>query len=67
MLTVKQKIQAMGGTVEVAKMLRISPAAVSQWTDIPLGHVPEIERLSKGEFDRFWLRPDYFWRFGAPT
>ena len=69
-LTDAQMIDLLGGTVAVAKKLRLSPAAVTQWTlvGIPLNRLvflaAEIEKQSHGLVTRQDMFPKlalYVW------
>jgi len=42
-------ITAFGSAKALAEALRVSPAAVSQWTAIPVGRQYQIEVLTNGE------------------
>lgn len=44
---------------ELAMRLKIKPQAVSQWTRVPVGRVPEVEAVTG--IPRHELRPD-FWQ-----
>ncbi|RAK01629.1 Cro/CI family transcriptional regulator [Aliidiomarina maris] len=46
----QQVLEHFGGTSAVAKVLQISPAAVSLWPDpIPKGRAYELETVTKGQ------------------
>jgi DNA-binding transcriptional regulator YdaS (Cro superfamily) len=47
-----------GGGYKLAKMLQITPAAVSLWKKVPVKHVLTIERELK--IPRHELRPDIY-------
>lgn len=47
-----------GRKTALARELKISPAAISQWDDVPTGRVLEVERLTG--IPRQQLRPDLF-------
>lgn len=51
-------IQKVGNSQKLAEGLRIKPQAVSQWTQIPLGRVFDVERLTGIPHQE--LRPDFF-------
>jgi len=50
-------IAKLGGTVETAEALGITPAAVSQWDICPPARVAELSRLTG--ISRHDLRPDW--------
>lgn len=54
--------EAVGGKdVDIARLLNISPAAVSRWGGIvPAARAIEIEKLTGGKVTRHDIRPDYF-------
>lgn len=54
----KSAIEIAGGPVELAKLLRISSQAISQWRRAPAGRVLEIERNTG--VSRYDLRPDIY-------
>jgi hypothetical protein len=47
-----------GSSVTLARKLDITPQAIAQWDEIPVGRVKEIARITK--VSRAKLRPDYF-------
>lgn len=50
-----------GKDVDIARLLKISPAAVSRWGGVvPPDRAIEIEELTEGRFTRHDIRPDYF-------
>lgn len=51
-------IEAAGNADKLAKLLGISPQAISQWTRIPLHRVFEVEQITGVRRHR--LRSDYF-------
>lgn len=59
---VETAIKTAGGTAVLAKKLRISSQAISQWRRIPVTRVLEIERITG--ISRLKLRPDIY---GKPT
>ena len=48
------------GVVALARLLHLTPPAVSQWRDVPLARIIQIER--KTGVSRHKLRPDIFGR-----
>lgn len=60
----KDILHRLGGVVNVAKHLHISHGAVSQWTYIPMDHVPALVQLSRDRGDPIEakeMRPDKPW------
>ena len=51
-------IKAAGGAMGLARKLRITPAAIYQWDQIPISRVLEVERITG--FKREQMRPDIF-------
>lgn len=50
-----------GRDIDIARLLGISPAAVSRWKGIvPPDRAIEIEEKSGGKVTRHQIRPDYF-------
>lgn len=50
-----------GKDVDIARLLKISPAAVSRWGGVvPPDRAIQIEELTEGKFTRHDIRPDYF-------
>ncbi|PWJ75265.1 DNA-binding transcriptional regulator YdaS (Cro superfamily) [Pseudaminobacter salicylatoxidans] len=47
-----------GGRIALAKKLNISPQAISQWREVPVHRVLEIERITG--LSRSDLRPDIY-------
>jgi DNA-binding transcriptional regulator YdaS (Cro superfamily) len=55
----QKAIDAIGGKAEaLATELKITPQAISQWTQVPLGRVFHVERATG--VSRHILRPDFF-------
>ena len=54
----KRAIQKAGNSQKLAGKLGIKPQAVSQWTQIPLGRVFDVERITGIPHQE--LRPDFF-------
>lgn len=54
-----------GGQAELARVLKVTPAAVNQWCrstrDVPAERCPEIERATNGAVRCEDLRPDVAW------
>lgn len=44
----------------VAKTLGIERAAVSQWKQVPIKHVLDLEAATKGQVSRHVMRPDVY-------
>jgi DNA-binding transcriptional regulator YdaS (Cro superfamily) len=56
--------QAAGGrNADLARLLDISPSAISQWVQVPYRRALQIEARTAGRVTRQELRPDLF---GAP-
>ena len=56
--------QAAGGrNADLARLLGISPSAISQWARVPYRRALQIEARTAGRVTREELRPDLF---GAP-
>lgn len=50
-----------GKDVDIARLLKISPAAVSRWGGVvPPDRAIQIEELTEGKVTRHDIRPDYF-------
>lgn len=50
-----------GKDIDIARLLGISPAAVSRWGGVvPPNRAIQIEKKSGGKVTRFEIRPDYF-------
>jgi DNA-binding transcriptional regulator YdaS (Cro superfamily) len=57
--------QAAGGrNADLARLLDISPSAISQWVRVPYRRALQIEARTAGRVTRHELRPDVF---GAPA
>ena len=57
--------QAAGGrNADLARLLGISPSAISQWVRVPYRRALQIEARTAGRVTRAELRPDLF---GAPA
>ena len=56
----QKAIKAAGGPSKLAKLLRIKPQAVSQWDEIPLKRVVDVERVTGVRREE--LRPDFYGR-----
>lgn len=57
--------QAAGGrNADLARLLDISPSAISQWVQVPYRRALQIEARTAGRVTRQELRPDLF---GAPA
>lgn len=55
---VQLAVERAGGTVALARALKVSSQAVSQWTRVPVERVLEIEALTG--IERSVLRPDIY-------
>lgn len=53
-------ISTLGGVTAVARLLDISSQAISQWREIPIDRVLQIEEKSFGAVRCFEMRPDIF-------
>jgi DNA-binding transcriptional regulator YdaS (Cro superfamily) len=57
--------QAAGGrNADLARLLGITPSAISQWVQVPYRRALQIEARTAGRVTRAELRPDLF---GAPA
>lgn len=56
--SVKDVVDAAGGAAALARTLKISRAAISQWKRIPIGRVAKIETLTG--IPRYEMRPDIY-------
>lgn len=54
----QKAIEAAGSRARLAAALGIKPPAISQWKELPLHHVREVERLFG--IPKHVLRPDWF-------
>ncbi|WP_142587807.1 transcriptional regulator [Pseudorhizobium halotolerans] len=54
----ERAISSVGSASELARRLRVTPAAVLQWRKVPAERVLEVERISG--VSRHDLRPDVF-------
>lgn len=54
----QRAIKVFGTSDALAAKLEITPQAISQWTQIPLGRVFDVERVTG--IPRHELRPDFF-------
>lgn len=55
----RKAVEKVGGdVVALADLLKITPQAIYQWADIPIGRCPEISRLTGVPLAD--LRPDVF-------
>lgn len=52
----QRAIKQVGGTAELARQLKISSQAISQWRRIPHGRVEDVSRITGIPADE--LRPD---------
>jgi DNA-binding transcriptional regulator YdaS (Cro superfamily) len=59
----KRAIKKAGNSQKLAEGLGIKPQAVSQWTQIPLGRVFDVERVTGIPHQE--LRPDFFCKEAA--
>jgi len=54
-------LQAAGGSnADLARLLGISPSAISQWVRVPYRRALQIEARTAGRVTREELRPDVF-------
>lgn len=67
MKSIDKAIAIIGTQAQLAKLLKVSRAAVGQWRlpgrKVPAIHCPEIEKHTKGEVCCEELRPDIDWAF----
>lgn len=54
----RRAIKSVGTAERLAAELRIKPQAISQWSQVPLGRVFDVERITG--IPREELRPDFF-------
>jgi DNA-binding transcriptional regulator YdaS (Cro superfamily) len=57
-IQIKKAAEAAGGVVRLSLMLGLSRGAVSQWREIPVRHLANVERITG--IPRSELRPDIF-------
>lgn len=50
--------EAAGGAVGLARLLEITSQAITQWEQVPINRVFEVERVTG--VSRYELRPDFF-------
>jgi DNA-binding transcriptional regulator YdaS (Cro superfamily) len=62
----KARAAAGGRNIDLARLLGISPAAISQWARVPYRRALQIEARTEGQVTREELRPDLVWR-GVPA
>ena len=61
---IQKALAAVGGrNIDLAKLLGISPSAISQWVRVPYRRALQMEARTQGRVTREELRPDVF---GAP-
>jgi DNA-binding transcriptional regulator YdaS (Cro superfamily) len=60
----KARQVAGGRNADLARLLDISPSAISQWVRVPYRRALQIEARTAGRVTRAELRPDLF---GAPA
>jgi DNA-binding transcriptional regulator YdaS (Cro superfamily) len=56
----KAVIQYFRTKTAVAETLGVKRAAVSQWKSVPVRHVLDLERATKGQISRHVMRPDVY-------
>lgn len=58
----RRVIEIAGGGVELARLVGVTPQAVSQWLrqGVPPARVIQVEAAVRGEVSRHELRPDIF-------
>ena len=63
---IKPVIAFLGGPSALARALHLNgPSVVTNWyprNQIPTAYMDDIERLTGGRFDRYYLRPDVYGR-----
>jgi DNA-binding transcriptional regulator YdaS (Cro superfamily) len=58
---IRKAIEAAGGrSADLAKLLGISPSAISQWARVPYRRALQIEARTQGRVTRQELRPEVF-------
>ena len=58
---IQKALQTAGDrNADLAKLLGISPSAISQWARVPYGQALQIEARTRGRVTREELRPDVF-------
>lgn len=56
----RQAAVLVGGNGELARLVGVTPQAVSQWKKAPPNRAIAIEKAVHGEITRYQLRPDVF-------
>lgn len=69
MNAVKQAAKILGSQRELARLMGITPGAVSQWiaSGVPVEHCPRIERLTGGVVRCEAMRPEVDWAYLRAT
>ena len=63
----KARLAAGGRNADLARLLGITPAAISQWVRVPFRRALQIEARTAGRVTREELRPDLFAPFQRET
>ena len=56
----EKAINLVGGTVALAKLISVTPQAISQWDRVPAERVLAVEEATKGKITRNQLRSDLY-------
>jgi DNA-binding transcriptional regulator YdaS (Cro superfamily) len=56
----KARAAAGGRNADLARLLGITPSAISQWRQVPFRRALQIEARTEGRVTRAELRPDLF-------
>jgi DNA-binding transcriptional regulator YdaS (Cro superfamily) len=60
---IEELIEHFGGVTRTAEAFGVRPPSVCEWRErgqLPVGRCLDAERLSRGAFTRYQLRPDLF-------
>lgn len=62
---IKRAAEVIGSQREMAKILGVTPGAVTQWltAGVPADRCPSIERMTRGAVTCEELRPDIDWGY----
>jgi DNA-binding transcriptional regulator YdaS (Cro superfamily) len=61
-VALQHAIEAAGGVVALARLLKMNKQAVSQWRRCPPKRVRDVEAATGGVVTRYRLRPDIYGR-----
>jgi DNA-binding transcriptional regulator YdaS (Cro superfamily) len=56
----KARLAAGGRNADLARLLNITPSAISQWVRVPFRRALQIETRTAGKVTREEIRPDLF-------